>query len=350
MNKTKFKYVDLVSPSDHRTLAGSLPLQEPEKLEKESESLSQTALYKRLTGQYYTIKNPFQHEAFMEWARSSGLKHQNILEPFAGSNSLIHYLQSMGLVTRFQSYDIQPADKNVQARNTLDSFPSGHSVCVTNPPWLARNSASFRGLPFPKTRYDNLYKYALEKCLRNCDWVASIIPESFLSAGVFHDRLLHCISLSSKLFKETGHPTCLALFGPDHSKDAIVWADGEKIGSLDDLNALRPQPLKYGPSIFFNREDGNLGLIALDNTVEASIRFCSVAELKHYKVKPSGRHITKISIDCVPKIDQWNRYLNQFRTRTKDVLMTCYKGIRKDGMYRRRLDWKLARGIIHNAN
>ena len=104
-----------------------------------------------------------------------------------------------------------------------------------------------------------------------------------------------------------------------------------------------------GVTIKFNDPDGNVGLIALDNTIEASIRFCDVGELSDYKVKSTGRHITKISVDGKVKIHEWNRFLNNFRDKTHDVLMTCYKGIRKDGKYRRRCDWGLARGIVHHV-
>lgn len=94
---------------------------------------------------------------------------------------------------------------------------------------------------------------------------------------------------------------------------------------------------------------GNVGLIALDNTRTASIRFCEVRELAGYRVKKTGRHITRITVRGPIRIEAWNGYLGEFRERTRDVLMTGYKGIRKDGMYRRRLDWRLARGIVHHA-
>ena len=98
----------------------------------------------------------------------------------------------------------------------------------------------------------------------------------------------------------------------------------------------------------FNDPHGNVGLIALDNTQQASIRFCDVADLSNYRVRKTGRHITKLSVDGAVRIREWNGYINRFRDRSNDVLMTCYKGIRKDGRYRRRLDWNLARGIIHH--
>ena len=151
------------------------------------------------------------------------------------------------------------------------------------------------------------------------------------------------------MFSDTGHPVGLALFHPLPVVDVKIWSRRERIGWLSDLESLRPVPRKDGPEVKFNDPDGNVGLIALDNTKTASIRFCKASELANYTVKRTGRHITKINVSGRIRINTWNNYLHSFREQTRDVLMTCYKGIRKDGKYRRRLDWELARGIVHNA-
>lgn len=304
---------------------------------------------KRETGQYFTTGNPFNNSPFFSWASLSGLKKVEILEPFAGSNSLIKALQDMDLCRHFSSYDIVPADVEVTKKNTLIDFPVGYDVCITNPPWLAKNSATVRGLSFPVCQYDDLYKLALEKCLTNCKYVAALVPESFITAGLFQDRLSAFVSLTYDMFSETKHPVGLALFVPNSVCDVDVWSGTKRVGLLSLLKKLKPEEKPDGLAVRFNDPDGNVGLIALDNTKEPSIRFCDVKELANYEVKPTGRHITKISVDGKPKIDDWNRVLREIRRHTKDVLMTCYKGIRKDGKYRRRCDWSLARGVIHHV-
>ena len=163
------------------------------------------------------------------------------------------------------------------------------------------------------------------------------------------NRLHYFVSLTSRMFSDTGHPVGLALFGPESVFDVEVWLDTKKVGLLSLLQKIRPEPQKTGVSVTFNEQDGNVGLIALDNTREASIRFCDVKELDDYKVKSTGRHITKLVVDGNIRISEWNMFMNEFRELTSDVLMTCYKGIRKDGRYRRRCDWALARGIIHHV-
>lgn len=309
---------------------------------------------KRAHGQFFTRGNPFDHPAFARWAAGARLPEVRILEPFAGANSLIEHLTGMGLCSSYASFDIEPRAADVLPRDTLRCFPQGYEVCVTNPPWLAKNLATFRRLPYRGVGYDDLYKFALDRCLAHCGWVAALIPESFIRADLFRERLTDFISLPHHLFEETKHPVGMALFGPGGTARVGLWSGPDYIGELAEMEAMRPTANPGGPSVRFNEPDGNIGLIALDNTKEASIRFCRAGELDGYAVKSTGRHITRITVEGSPPpsprtLARWNAYLAEFRDRTRDVLMTCYRGVRKDGRYRRRLDWDLARGIIHHA-
>lgn len=301
---------------------------------------------KRQNGQFFTRNNPFRHSAFLGWAEQCNLAAATVLEPFAGSNSLIDHLADMELLHRAVSYDIAPADIRVSERDSLADFPEGFSHCVTNPPWLAKNSATARGLPFPDCSYDDIYKYALEKCLARCEWVAALVPESFIRQNLFRERLSVFVSLTSQMFSDTEHPTGLALFQPENSTDTDIWSGQHEIGKLSDMEAMRPAFRGDRDAVRFNAHGGNAGLIAVDNTTEASIRFCDIEELSGYPVKPTGRYITHLKVSAPIRIDAWNELLGDFRDRTCDVLMTSYRGLRKDGKYRRRLDWDLARGII----
>ena len=298
-------------------------------------------------GIYYTAGNPFASGAFRRWAKAAHLPNARILEPFAGGNSLIERLKSMGFCRASKSFDLFPNAPAVEKRDTLADFPRGFSVCVTNPPWLAKNSATLKGLDFPTTRYDDLYKYALECCLQHCQWVAALVPESFIRAGLFRDRLTDFVSLTGPMFEETGHPVGLALFAPQEGGDVRIWQDSKEIGRLSVLEKSRPQA-RWGRRIpvRFNDPKGNAGLIAFDNTFEPSIRFCDVSELEGYEIKPSSRFITKLNVRGSVRIKDWNECLRRFREKTHDVFLTSFKGIRRDGKYRRRLDWQTARGII----
>ncbi|MBF2759853.1 MAG: hypothetical protein ISN28_06235 [Ectothiorhodospiraceae bacterium AqS1] len=302
---------------------------------------------KRARGAYYTLHNPFDHPAFIEWADAAALSEAQVLEPFAGENSLIDHLQSMGLAKRFAAFDITPAAKPVRRRDTLADFPKGYGVCITNPPWLAKNSATVRGLPYPDCGYDDIYKWSLDLCLAHCRWVAALIPESFIRSGLFHDRLTHFISIRKRLFSETAHPVGLALFAPQEcadGKDFRVWSGARPLGRWQDLcrRWLAP-PRKPGRHLVFNDPAG------IDNVRHASIRFCTVKEIADYEIKQTSRFITRIRAPGLPSISKLNDCLKEFRHQTGDIFLSAYRGLRYDGYYRRRMDWRIARTVVDHA-
>ncbi|MDR2581220.1 MAG: hypothetical protein LBC85_09545 [Fibromonadaceae bacterium] len=302
---------------------------------------------KRTNGQYFTQNNPFKNCAFMEWSKTCDFRNQIILEPFAGANNLIKMLKNMKLCKGFVSYDIEPKSKNVLYKDTLLDFPKGYNICITNPPYLAKNSATRRRLNYPNTNYDDLYKYALSKCLENCENVGAIIPASFLNSSLFRHRLSHYILLSSKMFNDTEHPVCLALF-KNTSKEIKIY-DGESyIGLLSELERKLPKNNDCS-EIKFNDRNGKLGLIAIDNTIEPSIKFIRGEEIPPDKIEFTSRSITRITIkerNINGLIKKLNSNLNKFRDETADIFLTPFKGIRKDGKFRRRLDFSMARSLI----
>ncbi len=304
---------------------------------------------KRGAGRYYTLGNPFVHPPFLDWARRAGLPGQTILEPFAGRNSLIGHLRGMGLCREYRSFDIAPAATDVERRDTLSNFPEGFRVCVTNPPWLAKNSATRRGLPFRGAPYDDLYKAALGRCLTNCEHVAALVPESFLQWGPLQERLESFTSLPAALFADTRQPVALALFVPESGQDAGIWSGDRYLGTVAELRRCLPsRPLARDEAIF-NCPDGNLGLIAFDNVREASIRFCDPGEIEPSAIKHSSRFITRIRTREPVDVERCNRVLQRFRQQTGDMFLTPYRGLRKDGCYRRRLDYATARLLLAQA-
>ena len=266
---------------------------------------------KRTLGQYFTKYSPFSLSPFTEWKKDIDIKNQIILEPFAGENSLIKFLINHKLCNRYTSFDIEPKAIDVHCRDTLQDFPTGFDICVTNPPWLAKNSATKMQVPFYADNYDDMYKYALDKCLLHCKYVIAIIPESFIRTGLFSKRLNTFISLTSNAFEETTHPVGLALFDCEETQDINIYRDNDFIGQLSEIAKKRPPHCKNS-QVVFNEKKGNLGLIALDNCKEASIRFCEPSELKHYEVKKHGRYITILDIPFKPRIKDYNEVIYDF--------------------------------------
>lgn len=304
---------------------------------------------KRAQGQFYTRGNPFHLAPFRQWAQNAGLPRARILEPFAGANHIIRALRAAGACDAFASYDLAPASRDVQRRDTIADFPEGYEVCVTNPPWLARNSATRRGLEFPDSEYDDLYKHCLELCLNHCAHVAILIPASFLHAGLFRARLRSYVLLHNSMFHDTENPVCLALFGDQETRDVDIWYDDRQVGRLNAMQKSLPAA-RGDNALRFNDPEGDLGFISFDNTKAPSIRFCCAQEIAGYPIKVSSRFVTRISgpFRDVPRlVEKLNRHIQNFRDKTADVLLTPFRGRRDDGSYRRRMSFGLARRFLN---
>ena len=103
----------------------------------------------------------------------------------------------------------------------------------------------------------------------------------------------------------------------------------------------------------FNSPAGDIGLIAVDDTRAESIRFVFGDSVPSSCVKVSSRSITRVLGDKTYPIDGLlstaNDILREFRENTQEVFLTAFKGMRRDGKYRRRLDFGLARCILDVA-
>lgn len=319
---------------------------------------------KRTEGVYYTTGNPFELKPFQDWAKKINLEELEVLEPFAGGNHIITWLGKK--CKSHKSYDIKPKAAEIEKQDTLKKFPKGFKVCITNPPWLTNYSAKRHGLEFPKIKYDNIYKRALELALNNCPYVGFIIPGTFLTWALrtswFTKRLYSVIFINSKLFTETDNPVCLALFTKEEVKDTMVYNDETPLGTLKKLKSHMPLPVKNGRKIVFNSDKGNLGLICIDNTKEESIRFCPPSEITRKnektgaiearKMKISDRLLTKMDTDIEDidsAIETLNKELDRIRKKTHDVFFAPFKGLRKDGKYRRRVDFIFVRNLINDC-
>lgn len=314
----------------------------------------------RELGQFYTLGNPFRYRAFRRWLALFEAERLRVVEPFAGANHLVRLARDAGWTPDWECWDIDPAVPKaegvaIRQRDTLADFPTGCRVAVTNPPYLSKSSATRRGLPFPPTKHDDLYKLALDRMLTHCEYVAAIIPETFLTADLFTERLCAVVSITERLFEETEHPVCLALFLPADRKetpDFELWHGDVFLGMHSEIAAkLSPAPACHPWS--FNRIEGAIGLRAIDGTSGPSIAFVPASEIPQGSVKLSGRALTRIA-GCPPGLEgpliaAANRRLRAYRTATSDALLPAFKGLRKDGRYRRRIAFGDARQILDHA-
>lgn len=317
---------------------------------------------KRAYGQFFTTENPFTSRPFVSWLKATGLSPSaRWVEPFAGENGIIEMMRAVpGYANAsWEAYDIEiqavnrTPDVPVMRQDTISEFPGHFDIAVTNPPYLAKNSATRRHLPYAGGRYDDLYKRCLEVMLGHCDRVAAIIPESFITSGLFQDRLDVVISLACKMFEDTECPVCLACFGTELTGDFEIYVNEERIGSYADMReASESISSSYRSSIWkFNVPSGSIGIHCIDSTGDGRIRFVKGDEIPSSQIKVTSRSLTRVGgcpddIDPEAVISECNALLRHYRDVTQDVLLTSFKGLRKDGRYRRRMDFACARGLL----
>lgn len=308
----------------------------------------------RELGAFYTVGNPFVFDAFGAWFRQIP-ELAKFAEPFCGSGQILSLLEDAGYAVNFSQFDIDSNLSGVEHRDSLAEFPTGFDVVITNPPYLSVNFAKRKGLDLKFDDFlgfSSLYQVAISLALNNANYVAMIIPESFITSGLFQEKLQSVISLPFKMFDDTDMPTCLALWGPDQTESFSIFRQNQYLGSSANLLIKRSQTA-CASRIRFNVPDGNVGLRAIDNSTTNSIRFCSASEIPLGKVKNTARLLTRLHVEslesAVELIGAANILIDEWRAETKDVTLTAFKGTRKDGVFRRRLDFATARAILSEA-
>jgi hypothetical protein len=160
------------------------------------------------------------------------------------------------------------------------------------------------------------------------------------------------------MFDDTEFPVCLALFSPNSSSDFEIWRGEEFLGHRNILDR-EVEKLLAAPSIIrprFNAPTGEIGLIAIDNTTGATIKFVDGSTIPSEEIKVTSRSLTRISVDRVDTafdspnlIAEANKILENYRELSSDVFLTAFKGLRADNSYRRRIDWNTAGRILNKA-
>jgi hypothetical protein len=92
-------------------------------------------------------------------------------------------------------------------------------------------------------------------------------------------------------------------------------------------------------------------LIAIDSTSGPGIKFVEGSTIDSSTIKVSSRYSTRITIEnsnvsLEDLIKDLNTTLAKYRSLSEDVFLTSFRGIRKDGKFRRRIDWDTVRGMI----
>jgi len=316
---------------------------------------------KRQLGQYFTCQQIWLRPQIVNFIKSVDAKIA--YDPFAGNGDLLNAMNSLG-IKKTVGLDIDPR-LGWRLNDSLVNIPKRkNSIIITNPPYLTNYSAKRRRIfkqvskYFASTNYDDLYQIALAKCLSMGAGVI-IIPETFINSSFPKDRLNSITILEDNPFRDTENPVCVVCFDGKRKplNKVQLYKNNTLIGSLKYFEGLRLKPSNSVP-FRFNDVNGSLALRAIDTTdPEKPIMFMRKEKLNYNlaRIKHSSRLITVIQTDFShSKLDTLikhsNALLSDFRRRTKDVLLSPFKGNRKDGLRRRRLDYATARAILETAS
>lgn len=138
---------------------------------------------KKNYGQFFTTNYEYILQGFSipQYIYDKNIK---IIEPFAGKGDLVKYIEDQKYdVKKIECYDIDPKQKYIKKRDTLNNPPCYfNKFVITNPPYLARNKSETKDL-FEKYECNDLYKCFIKELVSNkCLGGIIIIPLNFFSS------------------------------------------------------------------------------------------------------------------------------------------------------------------------
>lgn len=312
-------------------------------------------------GQFFTKNHFWLKEHILDFIKSSNATIA--FDPFAGAGDLLKVAKEIGF-KKIKGFDI---DKSLdwQINDGLLNIPKiKNSIIITNPPYLTNYSAKRKGIYkevkkyFDVCNYDDLYQLAIEKCLENNDFGVMIIPETFINSSFPKNRLSSITIIEDSMFDDTDNPVCVICF--DKNKKEFnkikIYKNNKYIGNWDYFEKMRKIP-QNSLDIKFNSLNGQIALRAVDTTnISKQIQFMKPEDIDYdlSTIKVSSRLITlvevKIEEHLIGKlIENSNKILFEFRKITNDVLLSPFKGNKKNGERRRRLDYRTARAILEDG-
>lgn len=322
-------------------------------------------------GQFNTRNNVWLRPHIEEFIKDVGASV--VVDPFAGRGDLLHAVKGIG-EWEVAGYDIDPdlcTDMGWTWNDSLDEVPyHSDAIVVTNPPYLAKNSAARNGLDNyeyfkdpDNAACEDLYQIALRKVLERYKKAVFIIPETYFQTAMFKTHLHSYTIIEENPFTDTDCPVCVSCFDVQndflsiagnnyaiYKNDAYVFCKHELEDRLWKFNSPR-----YA-NLTFNAPNGQLGLRAVDGVNPYDkIRFDKPKRLNYSldKIGESSRSITLIDVHGYKINERFLRHVNfwlrKLRRDTHDVVLSPFKNNNKLGIRRRRLDYHWARKIIEKA-
>ena len=309
-------------------------------------------------GAFNTKRGSWLNSVVKKFIEDTGLK--SAIDPFAGQGDLLNVCaQEFEMST--SGFDIQE-HLGWPVNDSLKSIANRpESLCITNPPYLAKYSAKRKSMwPMVGEYYEtshrtDLYEIALDRCLESFDYIIAIIPETFLHSSYPKDRCTLIAVLEENPFEDTTFPVCVTCWGPKKGQDPLLFLNDKEVMRYAEMVDLKGE-VSRNSRVVFNDPDGHIGLRAVDGT-NVGDRICftpgAVFDYPRSNIKVSSRLMTYLSIPELrskKEIDSFcqrvNRLLESYRARSMDLMLSGFKGNNKSGKRRRRLDYRFARKII----
>ncbi len=321
-------------------------------------------------GQFNTRNDVWLRPHIEKWIRDVGASV--VVDPFAGRGDL---LSATGpWFTEKVGYDIDPdlcTDMGWTWNDSLDSVPyHGDAIVITNPPYLAKNSAARNLLEsyqyfqvVDDSHFEDLYQIAMQRVLEKYTNSVFIIPETYFQANLFKPYLHSYTIIENNPFTDTDCPVCVVCLRTSndflslanhtyeiYKNDEFLFTNHELEDILFEFHSPRYANLD------FNNPNGWLGLRAVDGVRPYDkIRFDKPKRLDYSldKIGETSRSITTIDVPDYKINERFLRHVNywlrKFRRKTHDVVLSPFKNNNKLGVRRRRLDYRWARKIIEKA-
>ncbi|MGD9157229.1 MAG: hypothetical protein PVG39_02370 [Desulfobacteraceae bacterium] len=322
---------------------------------------------KQNLGQFNTKNDVWLRPHIKEFILDSGC--DVLVDPYAGEGDLLNALS--GHFKSYIGYDIDPSMGWSINDGLVDVPRHDSAIVVTNPPYLAKNSATRNNFESYKyfednTMYEDLYQIALCKVLDIYKKAVFIIPETYFQANIFRSYLDLYTVIEDNPFVDTDCPVCVAAFTVNNDFFKLAGNNFKIYKNakfLFDSNTLEDIMLNLNTNwcsprypLVFNDVDGNLGLRGIDGIGSMDkIKFCKPEELDYNLdgVGETSRSITVINVKNVDVNEEFisraNYLLNKLRKETHDIIFSPFKNNNKLGHRRRRLDFRLARKIIEKT-
>lgn len=319
--------------------------------------------FKTKMGQFFTKKHSWLHKHIVDFIINSD--KPILYDPFAGNGDLFDALSFLN--KEIVGLDIDPT-LGWQINDSLKEIPKiKDAIIITNPPYVAKNSATRKQLGldkyFENSIYEDTYLIALEKMLEASDYVVAIVPESFIHSNFKQfNKLVSITIIEDNPFLDTENPVCVVCFDNKEKEysQIKIYKNNKYINNLKKIFSFNLE-FKKTQIIKFNSLNTWLALKCIDGTIPGSeIRF-DLKENFDYdwqkNLKYSSRHFTLIELKNIDFtiemkhkfIQECNNLVNLIRKQSDDILLSPFKGNNKEGKRRRRITFALARAIIERV-